>query len=156
MPDRRQAEIALDRARTLLASLPPGQNLDNHFVVDPAKFDFYAMDCYRVLGEDALAELHARRVIDRGTGRDGLPRSPMRTAEALVTLGVVAARAGDVETAVRHGRRALDAARTSQPSLMMRSRELVETLVGRDRTNADVAAYRDLVRTIRVGAPAPR
>jgi hypothetical protein len=53
--DRRQTEVALDQGRSILAALPHPDNLDNHFVVDPAKFDFYAMDCYRVLGEDRLA-----------------------------------------------------------------------------------------------------
>src|SRR5262249_1873899 len=49
--DRRQTEVALDRGRRLLDSLPYPENLDHHFVVDPTKFDFYAMDCYRHLGE---------------------------------------------------------------------------------------------------------
>ncbi|MEV8204371.1 hypothetical protein [Streptomyces sp. NPDC079189] len=35
--------------------MPYPENLDHHFVVDPAKFDFYAMDCYRLLGEDRFA-----------------------------------------------------------------------------------------------------
>jgi hypothetical protein len=34
----------------LLESLPYPENLDHHFVVDPGKFDFYAMDCYRLVG----------------------------------------------------------------------------------------------------------
>ena len=36
--------------------MPYPANLDHHFVVDPTKFDFYAMDCYRHLAEDRLAE----------------------------------------------------------------------------------------------------
>ena len=31
--------------------MPYPQNLDHHFVVDPTKFDFYAVDCYRHLAE---------------------------------------------------------------------------------------------------------
>src|SRR5690349_11808077 len=42
--------------RQLLAGLPYPENLDHHFVVDPAKLDLYALDCYRILGEDSLAE----------------------------------------------------------------------------------------------------
>jgi hypothetical protein len=38
--DRRQVEVALDDGCNLLESLPHPDNLDNHFVVDPAKFDF--------------------------------------------------------------------------------------------------------------------
>jgi hypothetical protein len=59
--DRRQTEIALDRGRRLLDSLPYPENLDNHFVVDPTKFDFYAMDCYRMLAEDKMAETSPTR-----------------------------------------------------------------------------------------------
>jgi hypothetical protein len=63
--DRRQVEVALDAGRRVLESLPFPENLDNHFVVDPAKFDFYAMDCYRIVGEDQLANLAAHEVIRR-------------------------------------------------------------------------------------------
>lgn len=51
MGDRRQTEVALDKCRRLLESLPYPENLDHHFVVDPMKFDFYAMDCYRTLDD---------------------------------------------------------------------------------------------------------
>jgi hypothetical protein len=47
MGDRHQTEVALDRGRDMLEQLPYPDNIGNHFVVDPAKFDFYAMDCYR-------------------------------------------------------------------------------------------------------------
>ena len=36
--------------------MPYPDNLNHHFVVDPTKSDFYAMDCYRHLAEDRLAE----------------------------------------------------------------------------------------------------
>ena len=54
--DRRQTEVALDRGRRLLDALPYPENLENHFVVDPMKYDYYAMDCYRTLGVDTIAE----------------------------------------------------------------------------------------------------
>jgi hypothetical protein len=38
--DRRQTEVALDKGRRLLESLPYPENLDHHFVVDPTTFDF--------------------------------------------------------------------------------------------------------------------
>jgi hypothetical protein len=38
--DRRQVEVALDRGRALLERLPYPENLDHHFAVDPAKWDF--------------------------------------------------------------------------------------------------------------------
>jgi tetratricopeptide (TPR) repeat protein len=122
--DRRKAEVALDRGRNLLEALPYPENLDHHFVVDPTKFDFYVMDVYRVLGENRLAETYAGEVIRAGTGFDGHERSPMRNAEAQVTLGVVAARRGDLEQAVSYGEKALEGPRKSLPSLVMASREL--------------------------------
>jgi hypothetical protein len=76
--DLRQVEVALDKRRRLLEGMPYPENLDNHFVVDPAKFDFYAMDCYRLVGEDKLARTLAEEVLRAGTDFDGTERSPMR------------------------------------------------------------------------------
>ncbi|MFH0520973.1 multiprotein-bridging factor 1 family protein [Streptomyces sp. M41] len=132
--DRRQTEVALDRGRKLLEGMPYPENLDNHFVVDPAKYDFYAMDCYRLLGEDRLAENLAHEVIRAGTDFDGTERSPMRMAEARITLGVVAARQGDLDGAVNYGEWALKGDRQSLPSLLMVSRELA-AIVNRDYAN---------------------
>jgi hypothetical protein len=93
--DRRQVEVALDQGRALLEGLLYPENLDNHFCVDPAKWDFYSMDCYRILGgldagstENKLAGTQAREIL-RGRGwQHGFERSPMRNAEARVKLGV--------------------------------------------------------------------
>ena len=52
----------------------------------------------------------------------------MRIAEAQITLGVVAARNGDLEQAVEHGRLALAGDRKSVPSLIMVSRDLRDVL----------------------------
>jgi hypothetical protein len=65
------------------------------------------MDCYRLLGDDSLAEAHANEVKRSSTNPDGTDKDPMRTAEARVTLGVVAARAGDLEGAIELGRSAI-------------------------------------------------
>jgi hypothetical protein len=91
MGDRRQVELALEGGRVLLESLPYPDNLDNHFTVDPDKFDFYAMDCHRRVVEDATATLYAREVLRKSTAPDGSLRSPMRAAEAHTTLAVAAA-----------------------------------------------------------------
>ncbi|MFE6152367.1 XRE family transcriptional regulator [Streptomyces sp. NPDC057889] len=122
--DRRQVEVALDKGRRLLEGMPHPENLDNHFVVDPAKFDFYSMDCYRLVGEDKLARTLAEEVLRAGTDFDGTERAPMRNSEARVTLGVTAAREGDLEQALIMGERALQGDRQSVPSLIMTSREL--------------------------------
>ena len=139
--DRRKTEVALDRGRKLLEGMPYPENLDHHFVVDPAKFDFYAMDCYRLLGEDALAETLANEVIRVGTDFDGAEKSPMRMAEARVTLGVVAARRGDVEQAVDYGEWALKAPRQSLPSLLLVSRELAAIVDREFSTEATGQGY---------------
>lgn len=129
--DRRQTEVALDRGRRLLDSMPYPENLDHHFVVDPTKFDFYAMDCYRMLSEDKLAQNLAEEVIHASTDFDGSERAPMRLAEARITLGVVAAREGNLEQAVEQGQRALAGERKSLPSLAMVSRDLTRVLKAR-------------------------
>ncbi|WP_436657051.1 XRE family transcriptional regulator [Micromonospora sp. URMC 103] len=146
--DRRQVEMALDKGRTLLESLPYPEDTDHHFVVDPAKFDFYAMDCYRIAGEDRLAEMYAREVIRSSTEPDGTERKPMRNAEARITLGVVAARAGDLEQAVSYGRRALQGDRKSLPSLLMCSQELATALRERYPKEPDAVSYLDEVRAL--------
>jgi tetratricopeptide (TPR) repeat protein len=147
MGDRRKMEVALDRGRTLLEVLPLPDDLDHHFVVDPAKFDFYAMDCYRILGEDRLAGMYALEVIQTSTRFDGSQSKPMRIAEAKVTLGVVAARAGDVDQAVAYGREALAGDRKSLPSLLLASKEL-SNLVRQHKDTPVAAAYLEEVRTL--------
>ncbi|TQE33212.1 XRE family transcriptional regulator [Streptomyces ipomoeae] len=117
--DRRQVEVALDSGRRLLESMGYPENPENHFTVDPAKWDFYAMDCYRKLAEDRLAETLAREVLRTGVDYDGTDRAPMRNAEARVTLGVVAARQGALDEAVSYGMKALGGERQSLPSLAM-------------------------------------
>jgi tetratricopeptide (TPR) repeat protein len=122
--DRSQTEIALEAGRQLLERLPYPDNIENHFVVDPAKFDFYRMDAYRRVGEDRLAEQIAGQVIQAGTDFDGTERAPMRISEARVTLGVVAARAGDLDLALSYGEKALGSDRRSVPSLAMVASDL--------------------------------
>lgn len=126
--DRTQTEVALDKGRLLLETLPYPENIDNHFVVDPGKFDFYRMDAFRKVGENRMAEQLASEVIRAGTDFDGTERSPMRIAEARVTLGVVAAREGDLDTALSYGEQALSGERKSLPSLAMVAADLGQTL----------------------------
>lgn len=160
--DRRQVELALDKGRTQLEKLPYPENLDNHFAVDPAKWDFYGMDCYRLMGaagnpgstENQLATSYAEEIIRTGTDIDGTERSPMRIAEARVTLGVVAARQGDVEGAAEYGRAALAGNRKSLPSLLMVNREL-ETEVGKFGDTTAATGYLDELRAIRQSASQP-
>ncbi|WP_436501447.1 XRE family transcriptional regulator [Actinokineospora sp. HUAS TT18] len=144
--DQAAMRAALDRGRELLEALPYPDNIENHFVVDPAKYDFYAMDCYRHVGDDRLARALAEDVIRDGSDFDGRERSPMRISEARFTLGVAAAQEGDLDEALDQGRRAISAGRTSLPSLAMSSRELVRALSER---YADVPATREYVAQVR-------
>lgn len=136
--DRQQTEVALDKGRQLLERLPYPDNIENHFVVDPGKYDFYRMDAYRKVGEDRMAEQLANEVIRASTDFDGTERAPMRIAEARITLGVVAARDGDLDTALSYGEQALGGDRQSLPSLAMVSADLGQVLRSR-YTNATEA-----------------
>jgi hypothetical protein len=123
-------------------------NLDHHFVVDPTKFDFYMMDCYRHLAEDRLAETLATEVIQASTDFDGTEHAPMRLAEARITLGVVAARQGDLEHAVDLGVHALSAPRKSLPSLLMVSRDLTRILNDKYERAPETRTYLDQLHAL--------
>jgi tetratricopeptide (TPR) repeat protein len=150
--DRRQVEVSLDAGRRLLESLPHPVNVDNHFVVDPAKYDFYAMDCYRVVGENHLAELTAHEVMASSVDVDGTPRKPMRIAEAEMTLAVLAARRGEMEQAVDYGRRVLGRERRSLPSLLLVSSELAHVLSARFGQARPAVEFVDDLRALALGA----
>ena len=152
--DRRQTEVALDKGRRLLESLPYPENLDHHFVVDPTKFDFYAMDCYRTIADNKMAETLADEVIHASTDFDGRERAPMRLAEARMTLGVVRAREGDLEGAVDQGVRALHGGRKSLPSLLMVSRDLMKVLNERYSAETETRDYLDQLAAL-TAVPAP-
>ncbi|WP_228001224.1 XRE family transcriptional regulator [Nocardia australiensis] len=149
--DRREVEASLDQGRAILERLDHPQNLDNQFVVDPQKFDFYAMDCCRVAGDDIRAESYARQVIGHSTRADGTIRNPMRVSEAHLTLAVVAVRDRDLELAVDEGIHAFSGKRRSLPSLMWiageAAREIIERFPGDPRT----LGYLDQLRSLSPG-----
>ena len=154
--DRRQVEVALDQGRALLEALPYPENLDNHFCVDPAKWDFYSMDCYRILGgldtgstENKLAGAYAREVLRTGIDSTGFERTPMRNAEARITLGVISAREGDLEQALGYGREAIAAERLSVPSLLMVSSELATIVDQQYPKNAEAGEYLTQLKHLR-------
>jgi hypothetical protein len=88
------------------------------------------------------------RINSAGASYDGQERSPMRNAEARVTLGVIAARNGDLERAVDLGEQALDGERKSLPSLLMCSRELGNALRQADEKHPAVASYLEHLRVL--------
>lgn len=138
---------ALQRGSELLGELPYPERPENHFVVDPDKFDFYAMDTYRIVGRDDLAKRNAEEVIRRSVSPDGLIISPMRSTEAQLTLAVVAAREGEVEQAAAIGIEALQYGRQSRPSLLMVASELDDEL---STYGAHAGAdFRDLFKAVK-------
>ncbi|MFD0202307.1 MULTISPECIES: helix-turn-helix transcriptional regulator [Saccharothrix] len=140
---------ALERGSELLGQLPYPERPENHFVVDPEKWDFYAMDTYRTVGRDDLAKRNAEEVIRRSVTTDGFVVAPMRSAEAKLTLAVVAARAGDVDGAAEMGMEALQHGRQSRPSLLMVASELdTELSTYGVRAGGD---FRDLFEQVKQG-----
>ncbi len=126
MPEK--VHEALERGRELLDKLPYPERPDNHFVVDPDKWDYYAMDTYRIVGEDELARRNAEEVMRRSVNHEGIVVAPMRQSEAQLTLAVIAARDGEADVATLLGMRALQDRRQSRPSLLMVADELQREL----------------------------
>lgn len=145
-PGSRAIYDVLDAGHQLLTSLPVPDDTSSHFVVEPRKWEFLAMDVYRVAGDDQRAAEIANRVIERGTLPDGTALSPMRVSEARLTLAVAAARSGDLERAAVQARRALSIQRRSLPSLLVPVRELIAALSDR---YPDVELARDLRHELR-------
>jgi hypothetical protein len=141
--------LTLESGRRILGQFPVPSRTEHHFIVDPAKWDFYAMDAYRLAGDDDRAEQYACEVIVNGTAPDGTELSPMRMAEARLTLGVVAARKGDLELAVAAGMSALAASRRSLPSLLMVAGELDGELSRRFPEEPATAHFHDALRSLR-------
>ncbi|RMI32413.1 XRE family transcriptional regulator [Nocardia stercoris] len=146
--DRSAMETALRHGRAVLDHLPQPVDLDNHFAADAQKFDFYAMDCYRVAGDDRRARDHATEVLRTAVGPEGVERAPMRVAEAHLTLAVVAARAGDLELAVAEGVRGLDGRRRSLPSLLFIAGEAAQELSTRFPGDPRTRAYLEPLRAL--------
>ncbi|MBO0855497.1 MAG: XRE family transcriptional regulator [Nocardia sp.] len=146
--DREAMDRSLEEGRRILRGLGDPVNLDNHFVVDPEKFDFYAMDCCRVAGDNRPAEEYARRVISTSTGMDGSVRKPMRVSEAQLTLAVVAVRDRDLELAVDEGVRAFDGKRRSLPSLLWIAGETAREMIEQYPCDPRTRAYLDQLRAL--------
>ncbi|HEV2252914.1 MAG TPA: helix-turn-helix domain-containing protein [Streptosporangiaceae bacterium] len=152
--DKRAVTAALDRGHKLLQGVPLAANMVNHFVVDPAKFDFYAMDCLRVVGDGDRAAEHAREVLRAGRGPDGQDISPMRMSEARIALGCVAARRGDLDEAAAWGAEAFRADRKCLPSLALVAGELDDEMRGRYPDARPASEFRDQLAEIRQMLPA--
>jgi tetratricopeptide (TPR) repeat protein len=144
--NRNRVEVTLDQGRELLESLPYPDNPRNHFQVDPAKYDFYAMDCYRNVGEDNLALAAAETVIRTSTTPAGVVISPMRLAEAELTQASVYARAGELDLAMTKADGALSRARRSLPSILLVEHEVANVM---QRTHPRSLAAADFAEHLR-------
>jgi hypothetical protein len=139
--NRTRVEVALDQGRELLDSLPYPDNPRNHFQVDPAKFDFYAMDCYRNVGEDRLAGALAATVQQMSTTPSGTVVAPMRLAEAELTQAVIYARAGELNQALTTANEAVAIGRQSLPSLLLVAREVSDEITRLHPGSQQAAAF---------------
>jgi tetratricopeptide (TPR) repeat protein len=146
--DSKQVRLVLDAGRSQLERLPRPTNTNHHFVIDPDKWDFYEMDAYRLLGNDERATTHAREVLRLGKGLNGIEKSPMRMAEARLTLGVASARSGELEEAVVIGTEALGTERKSLPSLFMVATELSTELRTRFPREQPTREFQDHISTL--------
>jgi hypothetical protein len=95
-----------------------------------------------------MAEHLAEEVIEACTGFDGQERAPMCMAEARITLGVVRARAGNLEGAISLGMQALEGDRKSLPSLLMVSRDLAKVLNDRYSDATQTRDYREQLASL--------
>lgn len=153
--DARTVRDSLDAGRARLDRLPRPEHPEHHFVIDPDKWDFYQMDAYRLLGDDARAAEHARSVIRMSTGPDGTETSPMRAAEARLTLAVTAARGGALDEAVHLADTALAADRRSLPSLLLVADELDRELRSRHPRERATRHVHERIRDLRRAAAGP-
>ncbi|MQA80352.1 MAG: helix-turn-helix domain-containing protein [Streptosporangiales bacterium] len=139
----------LELGREILASLPRPQRTDHHFVVDPDKWAFYAMDAYRLSGDEPHAREYAGIVLDTCITPDGIERAPMRVAEARLTLATIASRDGDLDAAVDMGLKGINGhRRRSLPSLLLVAGELDSELQKRYPHEGPTNEYREALRAL--------
>ncbi|WP_236808268.1 helix-turn-helix domain-containing protein [Amycolatopsis albispora] len=145
MGDKSAVRRELDKGAHLLERHERPLRPENHFVVDPLKWDFYEMDCYRMVGEDERAAEHAHEVIRLSERPDGTDRSPMRASEARLTLATTSLRAGDLDGAVEWAQKAFSADRQSVRSLSLIAEELYQETQAKYRTDPAATALREVI-----------
>ncbi|MFI5710710.1 helix-turn-helix domain-containing protein [Kribbella sp. NPDC051620] len=138
----------LENGKEILNRLPYPDRPDNHFKIDPAKWDYYAMDVHRIAGDNDLASQYARTVINDNITPDGHELSPMRVSECRITLGIVAGREGDLEQAVGLGISGLKDGRQSKVHLQMIAGELDQELRRRFPSEGLVTEFEEALRGI--------
>ncbi len=145
MGNRNEVWRALDRGARLLGEHEHPHRPDNHFVIDPTKWDLYTMDCYRIAGDDARAAENAHEVLRLSTRPDGTDRSPLRASEARLTLSVVCLREGDIDGATEWARKAFATDRRSVNSLSTIADELYHQARARYRNDPAITALNEVI-----------
>ncbi|WP_325038815.1 helix-turn-helix transcriptional regulator [Kribbella sp.] len=138
----------LEAGRELLHHLPYPDRPDNHFMVDPSKWDYYSMDVHRIGGDNERATEYAGAVIADNTAPDGTELSPMRISESRLTLAFVAGRDGDLEQAVGLGVEGLKDGRQSKVHLRMIGAELDQELHRRFPDEGLISGFEDVLRGV--------
>jgi transcriptional regulator with XRE-family HTH domain len=136
-----QARDALLAGREILSRLPIPEHPEHHFVFDRAKYEFYVATVLTWLGDDAVAEEHAREVVRQCEAAGGWPT---RLGTTLVNLGLIASRRGDLDEAVSDGMTALGLPHRSA-ELLPRAAELRDVLDARYPGERLVVGYRAAV-----------
>ncbi|WP_427887040.1 hypothetical protein ACQHIV_29270 [Kribbella sp. GL6] len=138
----------LESGRDLLEELPYPDRPDNHFKVDPAKWDYYSMDIHRMAQNNAQASEYATAVINDNISPDGSELSSMRISECRLTLAFVAERSGDLEQAVGLGVEGLKDGRQSKVHLRMIASELDQELRRRFPNEEAVIGLEEALRAV--------
>ncbi len=145
MGNRSEVQRALDQGARLLSDHEHPSRPENHFVIDPTKWDLYAMDCYRIIGDDARACANAGEILRLSTSPDGIDRSPMRASEARLTLSIVSLRDGDIDGATEWARKAFAADRRSVNSLSIVTDELYHEARAHNSDDPAINALNDVI-----------
>jgi len=127
LDERTETIAAIRHAQEAMDKLTPPKYLDDHYVFDPAKIDFYAATCYLWLNEPRRAEQHARQVIAASSDPNGGNYWPTRVGSARMDLGLALAQRGQVDTAAYEATLAFDSPFIRR-STLLRARELLKVL----------------------------
>jgi len=125
-----QSVSALSKAHGVLERMPVPARLDDHYTVDPAKWEFYAGTCYALLGQSREAERHARAVIAESSDPGGENYWPARVAISHIDLGLALAQRGQFDEAGHEAGQAFSSP-VCHRSTMQRAGELDQMLARR-------------------------
>lgn len=145
-----------NEAAKLVERQPHTSTPEHHFIFDGRKFSFYLARIYGMLGDLPAMREHVGEVMAGAIDAGGTTRWPMRVAAMQLESALGAVAAGDLDSAVALGRRALLHSRRSA-SLLPRAVDLGRALETRwPNERRQVGSYSLLLFTAqrhRMGAP---